>query len=151
MISFWVKGIPVPQGSAVAMTNRHTGKAILLQSNRSALIAWRNSINLAAQQACDGKFFDKGEPVSIALSFVLLKPPSAPRKRKYPVTKPDLDKLTRAALDALTGVAYADDSQVVSINVSKFYALPHQHPGVHVSIDVPVSDFNLFEDFNSSM
>jgi Holliday junction resolvase RusA-like endonuclease len=43
---------------------------------------------------------------------------SAPREH---VTKPDLDKLARCVLDALTGVVYADDSQVVGINASKCY------------------------------
>ena len=35
--------------------------------------------------------------------------------------KPDIDKLTRAVLDALTHHAYDDDCQVVSLNVVKLY------------------------------
>jgi len=37
------------------------------------------------------------------------------------VGKPDIDKLCRAVLDALTGIAYADDSQVVALDASKVY------------------------------
>ena len=34
---------------------------------------------------------------------------------------PDLDKLIRAVLDGLTGVAYEDDGQVVQIEAQKLY------------------------------
>jgi len=39
----------------------------------------------------------------------------------HPVVKPDVDKLARALLDALTGVAYGDDAQVVEMHVCKTY------------------------------
>lgn len=35
--------------------------------------------------------------------------------------KPDLDKLCRTVLDALTGVAYKDDSQVIGIIANERY------------------------------
>ena len=35
--------------------------------------------------------------------------------------KPDIDKLCRAVLDSLTGIIYADDSQVVSLVATKAY------------------------------
>jgi Holliday junction resolvase RusA-like endonuclease len=44
---------------------------------------------------------------------------------------PDLDKLIRAILDALTGVVWRDDGQVVDIVASKVYA---DTPGVDVVI-----------------
>lgn len=36
--------------------------------------------------------------------------------------KPDLDKLTRAALDPLTGLLWRDDSQVIALHPTKSYA-----------------------------
>jgi Holliday junction resolvase RusA-like endonuclease len=44
---------------------------------------------------------------------------SAPRS---PSGRPDLDKLIRAALDALTGVVYRDDAQIVMLYARKVYA-----------------------------
>jgi Holliday junction resolvase RusA-like endonuclease len=38
-----------------------------------------------------------------------------------PAHMPDIDKLLRAVMDALTGIAYADDSQVIECMVSKVY------------------------------
>ena len=46
----------------------------------------------------------------------------APKRVTEVTTKPDVDKLARAALDALTGVLWADDSQVVSLHAQKEYA-----------------------------
>ncbi len=70
-------------------------------------------------------------PVGIDLHFGLPKPKSAPKKRRvWPDKRPDLDKLTRAVLDALTYVVYADDSQVVEIRATKDYGAP----GVAVEI-----------------
>ncbi|MCR4339570.1 MAG: RusA family crossover junction endodeoxyribonuclease [Gemmatimonadaceae bacterium] len=55
--------------------------------------------------------------------------PCAP---EWPTTKPDADKLTRALLDALTGVAYVDDSQVVHLGIRKEWALTG--PGTRVEV-----------------
>lgn len=43
---------------------------------------------------------------------------TSPRMHVY---KPDCDKLARNILDAMTGVVYRDDSQVVGVKVSKVY------------------------------
>ena len=45
--------------------------------------------------------------------------------------RPDVDKLTRAVLDACTGIVYADDSQVVCLVARKEYG---EIPGVNVYI-----------------
>lgn len=50
---------------------------------------------------------------------------------KYPIVRPDIDKLTRAILDALTGIVYKDDSQVVELDVKKRYGYPE---GVKIKI-----------------
>ena len=48
--------------------------------------------------------------------------------------KPDLDKLVRAILDAGSGVAWRDDSQVISITATKRVAELHEQPGAKLSI-----------------
>jgi len=47
---------------------------------------------------------------------------------------PDLDKITRALLDGLNGIAYADDKQVVALVATKAYASPLERPGVTVRV-----------------
>ncbi len=72
----------------------------------------------------------KHEPVELHLEYTFLRPDGAPKRRKLPSVKPDLDKLVRATLDALTGVIYQDDGQVVNIIASKVYGPIEQ---VHIS------------------
>lgn len=61
--------------------------------------------------------------ISLKIVFYMPYPASLPKDRVYPCVKPDIDKLTRTILDALTGVLYIDDSQVVKLEVCKQYGL----------------------------
>lgn len=45
--------------------------------------------------------------------------------RIRPTKKPDADNIAKSILDALNGLAYHDDAQVVQLNVFKFYGEPH--------------------------
>ena len=40
----------------------------------------------------------------------------------FPKVKPDLDNVVKAVLDALNGVVYRDDAQVVNLVATKRYA-----------------------------
>jgi Holliday junction resolvase RusA-like endonuclease len=41
----------------------------------------------------------------------------------YPAKKPDIDNVVKSVTDALNGLAYGDDSQIVSLYVHKRYGL----------------------------
>ncbi|HZJ30733.1 MAG TPA: RusA family crossover junction endodeoxyribonuclease [Vicinamibacterales bacterium] len=47
--------------------------------------------------------------------------PSAPA---LPRGKPDIDKLARSTLDALSGIVFDDDARVASLELRKVYAAP---------------------------
>ena len=49
-----------------------------------------------------------------------------------PTTRPDLDNVCKSIMDALNGVAYGDDSQIVSLTAIRRYA---EEPGVFVEVD----------------
>lgn len=53
-----------------------------------------------------------------------------------PATRPDVDKMVRHTLDALTGVIYADDGQVVELLASKHYADDQLPPRAEVEVHV---------------
>jgi crossover junction endodeoxyribonuclease RusA len=134
MIETDVTGIPVPQGSKRVFNGR------LVDVNHSKLRDWRALVatSMPSQTLLTG-------PVYVRLDFYLPRPkghygsgrnasalrPSAP---SVPNTKPDIDKLVRACLDALTGMAFRDDSQVAALSARKFYADERQ-PGVHIEIE----------------
>lgn len=68
----------------------------------------------------------------MALYFTLERPASvSAKKRPYPITKPDADKLARAVWDALKGIIYTDDSQIVRLTLSKDYG---DAPGVIIQV-----------------
>ena len=48
----------------------------------------------------------------------------AKQRRVWPECRPDLNKLSRACLDALTGIVWRDDSQVVRLEAEKEYGVP---------------------------
>lgn len=121
MSSFFVPGVPQPKGSLTPMANRHTGRIAMIEGRRpkarKAFAGWMKMVKLSALAAGVKPI---AGPVSIDVTFIFPRPKSA-KKRAYPCVKPDIDKLLRAVLDALTGVAYRDDGQVTHIGSRKLY------------------------------
>jgi crossover junction endodeoxyribonuclease RusA len=129
-VRFKVYGVPVPQGSLRAFNAG--GRAVISQGGsaegRRKLADWRQAIGEEARRALpdDAPLLDG--PVYVTVSFLLPKPKSAPKHLRHCTKKPDLDRLLRALLDAITGVLIVDDAQVVSITAAKSYAIesrPH--------------------------
>lgn len=121
-ITFDVVGKPEPQGSKRGF-NRG-GRVVLVESARN-VGSWRQLVAEVAQGYAPQRPIDTA--VRVDIHFRLPVPKSAPKRtRLFAVKKPDLDKLTRAVFDALTGVMYRDDSQIVHMSVTKqlAYDLP---------------------------
>lgn len=116
-LDFTVKGQPVPQGSMRAFNNR------IVHVNAKPLNLWRRTV----RDAYRGSLFDG--PVMVSMVFTL--PRGRTVRRARPFVKPDLDKLVRAILDALTGAAFHDDAQVTSITARKEYG---PSPGVRIKV-----------------
>lgn len=131
MTTFTVLGTPKPQGSKRAYLNRKTGKPILTESAGAPLKDWRTDVQQAAIAAMGDQPPFEG-PVAVWLEFNLPRPKSHPKTRvTWPITRPDIDKLVRAVLDAITHVCFIDDSQVVTFIASKEWGVP----GVKVTVD----------------
>ena len=95
----------------------------IVTSDNKKLKPWRAAVRGAAMRAMQDsgqRMIDKEQPARLTLDFYFLKPPSV-KKRRFMTVKPDLDKLVRSTMDALSEVIYADDSQVVILNVTKNY------------------------------
>jgi len=76
-------------------------------------------------------------PVVLGARFYLPRPKAYERRRGVLVhtKKPDLDKLLRAVLDALTGVVFGDDSQVVEIHAAKRYTDGEEIPHAVITVN----------------
>lgn len=134
MTTFFVPGSPAPQGSK-SFKGVHGGRGILVESSK-ALGPWRERVALVAHQ--HARNVASGVAVSVRCDFVMPRPKSTPKRSTPPaIRRPDIDKLVRAILDAVTGICFADDSQVVDLRATKRLALPEETPGVHITIGEP--------------
>lgn len=125
-IEFFVPGAPAPQGS-----KRHVGHGRMIESSK-AVGPWRERVALAAHSHADGLI---DGPIGIRLKFVMPRPKSAPKRTTPPAIKrPDIDKISRAILDAITGVLIADDSQVIDLHATKRIAELNENHGVHIEL-----------------
>jgi crossover junction endodeoxyribonuclease RusA len=122
MDKFFVKGKPVPQGSM-----KFIRPGVMIHSRAADLAVWRADI---ARNAELFGFKPVSGGVKVEIDFIFNRPKSA--QRAFPTVAPDLDKLIRAVLDGLTGVAYEDDSQVILIQATKTYG---QNVGAWISIE----------------
>lgn len=128
-ITFFVPGKAAPQGS-----KRHVGRGILVESSKE-VGPWRERVALVAHNAMRGHAVSAGA-VTVTLNFVLPRPKSAPKTKTPPAIKrPDIDKLERAILDAVTGVCFLDDSQVISLCGYKRLADIGETAGVEVRVE----------------
>jgi len=134
--SFTVFGTdPAPQGSKKYVGTRRTaaGNNIpLIIESSPKLPAWRKAVSDAVIQAMqDSGNLSKFEgAVKVEAVFYLTRKPSV--KREWPIVPPDVDKLTRALLDACKAV-WTDDALVVRLEVSKKYAVGESGVAVTIS------------------
>lgn len=137
-IKFFVAGIPAPKGSTKSFPFRRKsgGLGVSTFNDNPKTVDWQQRIATEAQAAnvpC------ADQAIEIALHFQLPRPKRLKTKkwaaRTVPhTTKPDLDKLVRAALDALQGIMYTDDSQVCAIHTTKWYVKGSGSCGVQVHV-----------------
>lgn len=134
MVSFAVPGRPVPQGSLSSFRHRTTGQIVTPQKAR--VREYRDRIAWAAEatgMACTD------EPVRVRAVFGFARPKShrltsgklTKRAPTSHASRPDLDKVARSLLDAITGVLVYDDAQVVALDVRKQW---HDHDETWVEI-----------------
>ena len=140
MISFFAPGTPIPKGSAKGFYVKSLDRVVITQDNGEKQKPWASMIAVVAQE-----FFTKpiDGPVMISVAFRMprLKGHFGSGKNAgvvkatapvYHTSKPDLDKLLRCVKDALTGIAWKDDSQVsVVAHLSKKYG---DRPGCFIKI-----------------
>jgi crossover junction endodeoxyribonuclease RusA len=114
-VVFEVPGEPVPKGRPRLGKggNVYTPKKTKAYERKVALIA------TIARQSAHRKPFTGPVGISVVLRFKT--------KRRI-----DLDNCLKALMDSLNGVLYADDSQVMEMQVSK--VIGSDEPGAHVVV-----------------
>jgi len=113
MIAFTVTGAPQTKGSAKAFKHNGTGR-IIVRNDNPRCKSWQADVAWQAKGAMAGRRAEPG-PVRVAVLFTVARPPTS----RLLAPRLDLDKLLRALLDAMTGIVYVDDSQVVEVTARK--------------------------------
>lgn len=127
LLEMFVPGRPAPQGS-----HRHVGNGIMVESSK-AVGPWRTVVAWHAAQAWTATPLDGA--VAVVYEFVMPRPSGTPKRSTPPAIKrPDIEKLARAVSDALSGIVWRDDSQVVDMRLIKRLAELDEQPGMRVQV-----------------
>jgi Holliday junction resolvase RusA-like endonuclease len=130
-LTFRVVGTAIPKGSLKPFLPKGWHYPIVRHDNPKTT-GWHQLVRAEAQRLAPDVLF--AGPIAVAMVFRLPRPASLPKRRQHHTNKPDLDKLARGVLDALTGVLYADDKAVVDLHVKKLYAPPASPPSACITV-----------------
>lgn len=125
---FTIPGNPKGKARARTFYNSRLGRSQSVTPEKTVL--YENYVKecyLTAKKR--EKWFD-GEPLQMYITAFFDIPKSTSKKKRQkmlkeevlPTKKPDIDNIAKVICDALNGIAYHDDTQIVSLNVSKVYA-----------------------------
>ena len=141
-VAFEVFGIAQAKGNARAFVPKSwatkaaaEGKAprAVVTLDHAKSKGWEQLVKEQAQTVAAGGVFIG--PVVLTVTFRLPRPQSLPKRCLHHTKKPDVDKLVRATNDALTGVLYIDDSQIVDLHARKCYAAIGATPSAHITVE----------------
>lgn len=127
-VSFSVPGKPQGKARARTVKNRKTGNSFSYTPEQTIL--YENQIKSMYIGQAKGYLFERGTPVAIRMTARFLPPASTSKKKQrqmlegeiLPQKKPDIDNIVKTVLDALNGVAYQDDTQVIQVSAVKVYS-----------------------------
>ena len=133
ILSVLVRGIPVPKGRPRAF-KLPTGQIRVYDPPQN--LDWKRTVIAQVLEGINrqGAWRVAHGPLAVELAFGLPRPKSvSPKRRPHPITKPDCDNLAKNCLDAMRGVVYRDDAQIVELSVTKAY---RDVPGVGIRVEV---------------
>lgn len=109
-----------PQGKARARTTRYG------TYTPEKTVLYENLIKVSYQQETD---FYTEKPLHITIDAIFEPTKSVSKVQRQamlnglikPTKKPDIDNIAKVVLDALNGIAYKDDTQVINLELHKKY------------------------------
>lgn len=119
-VTFWLEGEPVAKARP-----RMTRSGHVYTPDKTTKA--ENEIRRAWQEK-HGSMIEG--PVAVSVVFMLKMPTNWSKAKKLltqdqevlPTKKPDVDNLVKTVFDALNGLAYEDDKQIVELSARKVYA-----------------------------
>jgi Holliday junction resolvase RusA-like endonuclease len=133
-----VLGKPAPQGS-----KRHVGNGVMVESSQRCK-PWRLDVkHTALELRSEGWYANMDAAIFLSVTFVFARPKNHFRtngqlKPKAPVHCTgrigDVSKLVRAVEDAMTGIIYNDDAQIISLIAHRRFAHDREQPCAIITI-----------------
>lgn len=135
-VSFSVPG--EPQGKGRPRFSCRSGRTITRTPDKTVL--YENLIVTEYQaQMGSVRFPDDSQLCMSVWAYYSIPKSASKRKREAmkagtirPTKKPDADNILKCVADALNGIAYRDDAQIVSVIVEKFYG---EEPRIDIGIE----------------
>lgn len=145
VLQMFIDGHPAPAGSKRAFVLKHgprAGCAVVTDAGGDKTADWKRTVKHFVRDAHGGRDPETG-PLGMFLTFYMARPkshfgagrnaaklkPSAPL---YHTQKPDTTKLIRAIEDAMSGIVWVDDVQIVRQEAVKAWTTGR--PGATVTI-----------------
>lgn len=131
MVKFTVPGNPQGKARAKTVRNKYTGKVNSFTPDNTVL--YENLIKESFGIATHEQWMNK-EPLKVSIVAFYPIPKNTSKKNRAqmisgklrPTKKPDADNVAKVVCDALNGIAYYDDTQVVDLTVHKYFGeAPH--------------------------
>lgn len=147
-VHFIIPGRPVGKGRPRFTRNGHCWTP-------DKTVAYERDIKLAYWETYGRKKYEEGKALAITIVLYYPRPKSmAKYKRRMaqkgvlrPTVKPDVDNVIKAILDALNGVAFEDDRQIVQVECEKWYDITEENEGF-ASVTIKGWDDNREEKDN---
>lgn len=125
-VTFIVHSAAAPQGS-----KRHLGNGIMVEASKRVK-PFRQDVRFTAIDTIDPTWWDRTGPMSLTVDFHFVRPKShfttkgnlTKSAPMFPTGRNvgDIEKLVRAVNDAISGVLFDDDAQVVECHARKLYS-----------------------------
>lgn len=137
-IQFTVPAIPIAQPrQRHAMIGGHVRN---YTPSKHPVQDFKASVRMAWHYARWDGVWDFSAPVKVEIVAVFPRPKSKTKKRGdnprfEKATKPDWDNVGKSVCDALTGLAWNDDSQIWDARVTKYVAAAEEQPSVTITIE----------------
>ena len=140
-LNFFVPGTPAPGGSKTGFYNKKLKRVMMTPASKKTK-PWMATVSGVVASQYDGPLLQGA--LRLDMQFRMLRPKGHYGSGRnagvikpqfvnaFPTVKPDLTKLIRSTEDALKGILWRDDCQVVSQVTSKIYV--ERDPGVDISV-----------------
>ena len=137
-LTFTVLGKPAPQGS-----KRHVGRGVMVESSKRCK-PWRQDVrHTALDLRPEDWYANMDAAITLSVVFIFARPkshfrangqlkPSAPAYCTGRIG--DVSKLVRAVEDAMTGILYNDDAQIISLIAHRRFANDREQPCAIITV-----------------